>query len=305
MKKILLLLIIMLGFVALTACGQVDDGKDKGDTIEITHSKGVAHVPKNIEKAVVFDLGVLDIIMNLEVEVEIAIPTGNIPQYLSKFVNDTNLGTLTVPDVEAIFDYEPDVIFLSGRQATYYDEISKIAPTIYVETSSDKYLEDVISNMEMIGKVFNKLDKVNELSENLTSKVNEVKNLDKGNKTALVLLVNGTSISAYGPGSRFGFVHDTLLLPAADTTIEVSTHGQSVNYEYILNKKPSMILVVDRSSILTDTPAAGILDNEILKDGNGNPLFPIHFLNSAAWYLVSGGYTSTLQMINDVSNALK
>lgn len=304
MKKILIVLVLMLGFVFLGACGsKVEDDRE---TIEIAHAKGVANVPVDVKKAVVFDLGILDIMLNLDVDVEVGIASGSVPQYLSKFVNNKiNLGTLTAPDVEAIFDFEPDVIFLSGRQETYYDEIKKIAPTIFVQVGSDTYLEDVISNMEMVAKVFNKQEKLEELKVNLESKVNEVKNMDKGNKNALVLLVNGNSISAYGPGSRFGFVHDTLLLPAADPTIEASTHGQSVNYEYILNIKPSMILVVDRSSVLEDNPSAGILDNDILKDKDGKPLFPIHFLNSASWYLVSGGYTSTLIMISDIQKALQ
>ncbi len=53
---------------------------------------------------------------------------------------------------------------------------------------------------------------------------------------ALVVLVNEGQLSAYGKGSRFGLIHDTFGFKAADDKIEASTHGQSVSYEYVLEK---------------------------------------------------------------------
>ncbi len=42
-------------------------------------------------------------------------------------------------------------------------------------------------------------------------------------------------------GSRFGFVHDLFGFKQADDQIEASTHGQSVSYEYILEKNPGYL----------------------------------------------------------------
>ena len=50
------------------------------------------------------------------------------------------------------------------------------------------------------------------------------------------MLVNEGQLSAYGKGSRFGLIHDTFGFKAADDKIEASTHGQSVSYEYVLEK---------------------------------------------------------------------
>lgn len=303
MKKILLTLLLVLTLFVITGCEEEDTNKD-GEYTEVTHALGVANVPKEINKVAVFDLGILDIMMNLDIEVTYGIPQGNLPTYLNEFATAVNLGTLTEPNIEAIFDFDPDLIIISGRQRNFYADLEQIAPTIYVEVSSSNYLNDVISNMTMVSELFDKSDNLELLTTTLTEKVNEVKQMDKQGKKALVLLVNGANINAYGPGSRFGFVHDELMLDAVDTTIEVTTHGMQINYEYILSKNPDLILVVDRGSVVSNEPNAEILDNEILKDENNNPLFPIHFLNSAAWYLVSGGYSSTIQMVLDVKTAL-
>ena len=63
----------------------------------------------------------------------------------------------------------------------------------------------------------------------------------------LILLTNDGSVSVYGSSSRFGMIHDILGCKAADENIESSTHGQSVNFEYIADKNPDIILVIDRT----------------------------------------------------------
>ena len=45
----------------------------------------------------------------------------------------TNVGSLKEPDFEAIHAMQPDVIFISTRQAELYEQFAEIAPTVYVE----------------------------------------------------------------------------------------------------------------------------------------------------------------------------
>lgn len=45
-----------------------------------------------------------------------------------------------------------------------------------------------------------------------------------------------TKISAFGPQSRFGIIHDVLGINAVDENIKVGTHGKSINSEFILEK---------------------------------------------------------------------
>ncbi|GJM75014.1 hypothetical protein HMSSN036_72300 [Paenibacillus macerans] len=59
-------------------------------------------------------------------------------------------------------------------------------------------------------------------------------------------------MSAYGPGSRFGLIHDVFGVPAVDDTIEASTHGQSISFEYVAEKNPDYLFVVDRDAVVTE-----------------------------------------------------
>ena len=52
-----------------------------------------------------------------------------------------------------------------------------------------------------------------------------MKKQNNGEK-ALIILANEDKISAYGPNSRFGFIHDVLGVQPVDENIEASTHGE-------------------------------------------------------------------------------
>ena len=59
---------------------------------------------------------------------------------------------------------------------------------------------------------------------------------DAKDKTALLVLVNESKISAFGDGSRYGMVYQKFGFKPIDDSIKSSTHGQSVGFEYILEK---------------------------------------------------------------------
>lgn len=126
---------------------QTDNESAQAEELTIKHSKGETTVKLNPIKVVVFDMGILDIIDALGIDAELAAPVSSIPEYLSEYANVTNAGGIKEPDLEAIFSFEPDVIFISGRQSDYYDELNKIAPTVYVDLEANNYMEDLKNNV--------------------------------------------------------------------------------------------------------------------------------------------------------------
>jgi iron complex transport system substrate-binding protein len=113
-------------------------------------------------------------------------------------------------------------------------------------------------------------------------------------------------MSAYGAGSRFGIIHDLLGVKAADDTIEVSTHGQEVSYEYISQVNPDILFVVDRTVIAGGTNlAATTLDNELVNETSAATNNKIISLDPDLWYLSGGGLTSVSEMIDEVVAAIQ
>ncbi|CRZ35404.1 iron complex transport system substrate-binding protein [Herbinix hemicellulosilytica] len=290
-----------------------DDAEENSDTngtvknseITIEHTKGTVTVSADVKKAVVFDFGILDIMDALKVEVEVAAPVSSLPSYLSKYENAYNAGSIMEPDLEAIFEFEPDVIFIGARQQNYYDQMSEIAPTVYVQTGADTYLEDVKKNIGYVAQIFGKEKEAQDAINSLSSLVEDVKALTaNSNERVLIMLTNDGSISVYGSGSRFGMVHDLLGAKAADENIEASTHGQSVNFEYIADVNPDIILVIDRTLVVGGSNTANtVLDNDLVNGTNAAKNNKIISLDPDIWYLSGGGITSTMQMITDVKNA--
>ena len=255
-KKLVTVLAVCVASMAmLTACGTKQQTETSGQAVEkvtITHEKGTVEVPKSVKKAVVFELSVLDTIDALGIEVELGLPSG-LPSYLENYQEKaTKVGSMKEADMEKIYEFAPDVIFIGGRLAESYEELSKIAPTVYVTTGADTYLEDVKTNVTSIASIFGK----EEAAENSEQK-------------ALVLLANEGSLAAYGSGSRYGFIHDTLNVKQADDKIQVSTHGQEASFEYVAEKNPDMIFVIDRTAAVGGSvKATETLNNDLVNGTN-------------------------------------
>lgn len=269
--------------------------------ITITHSKGQTIVPVNPEKAVVFELSVLDTMDALDIDVELGLPSG-LPSSLEKYADATVVGSMKEADMEAIYMFEPDVIFISGRLADFYDELNEIAPTVFVELNAETYVEDVISTSTYIAEIFGKAEEANELIENVKESVEKAKELTTASEEkALILLTNEGSMSVYGSGSRYGFIHDVLGVKAADEEIEASTHGQEASYEYISEVNPDIIYVIDRSAAIGGTVLASeALNNDLVNSTNAAINGKIVTLDAQTWYLIGGGLNAIQSMLNEV-----
>lgn len=275
--------------------------------VTVTHSKGTTTIPAGATKAVVFDMSILDNIQSLGIECEVAAPVSSIPTYLDSFADATNAGGIKEPDIEAIYNFEPDVIFISGRQSDYYDQLSEIAPTIYVDLEAATYVDDAKRNATYVAEIFGAEAALEGHLAELDAALTEIAELTAASdEKALIILTNDGSISAYGSGSRFGFVHDTLGVKEADETIESSTHGQEASYEYIAETNPDILFVIDRTAVVGGSVEANsTLENDLVNSTNAAKNSKIVYLDSEQWYLAGGGLTSVTSMFAQVADAFR
>ncbi len=317
MRKWSLLSIIFSIILVLAACGNgaKDEGKAEkasgskatAEKITVDHKYGKADVEKNPKKVVVFDFGILDTLDELGVEVT-GVPQTTIPKYLKKYADKkyTNVGSLKEPDFEAVQALKPDVIFISGRQADLYDQFAEIAPTVFIETDYAHYMDSFKKNMKLVGEIFGKEDQVAAKLKEIDSTVAKVhKEASEANKKALVVMANEGKVSAFGPSSRFGIIHDVYGFKPADEKIEVSTHGQSVTFEYIMEKNPDVLFVIDRNvAIGGESGAKNTIENDLVKKTNAYKNNKIIYLNADTWYLSGGGLKSVKLMADEIEAAL-
>ncbi|WP_455430784.1 siderophore ABC transporter substrate-binding protein [Peribacillus butanolivorans] len=314
MKKLSLLLLIAMLAVVAVACGSNNEKEEsspkkesaKSEEITVKHQLGETKVKTNPEKVVVFDMGTLDTLDKLGVEVA-AVPHDGLPEYLSKYEGTTeNAGGLKEPDFEKINEIAPDLILISGRQSDAYEELSKIAPTVYVGVDTTKYMESFEENVTLLGKIFGKEKEAAKEFASVEENITALKEKAPTDKKGLIILASGGKVSAYGPDSRFGIIHDVFGVPAVDDKLEVSTHGQSISFEYIAEKDPDYLFVVDRDAVAGDGAAAKkTVENDIVKNTKAYKEGNIIYLDPNYWYLSGGGLESVDSMVKEISKGIK
>ncbi|MGD6833043.1 siderophore ABC transporter substrate-binding protein [Sutcliffiella halmapala] len=276
--------------------------------LTIKHQLGETVVPKNPQKVVVFDFGILDSLDKLDVPV-LGVPQANIPPYLSKYEDSSyeNVGSLKEPDFEKIYSLAPELIIISGRQTDAYEELSDIAPTVFLGVDTTRYMDSYKENMTALGEIFGKEDQVKTELGNVEKAINTLHEKASAlDKTSLIILTNEGNISAYGPGSRFGILHDQFGFTPADDSIEVSTHGQNVSFEYIMEKNPDYLFVIDRGAAVEgESSAKTLLDNDLMKQVKAVKEDNVIYLDPNYWYLSGGGLTSVSEMVKEVEKVLE
>ena len=277
-----------------------------GEKIKITHKLGETEVTKNPSRVIVFDYGIADALNTLDVEI-IGLPKSSLPSLLSKYEDGKyeNVGSLKEPDMEKVYELKPDLIIMSGRLESYYEELNKIAPTIYLGVDNTDYLGSFKKNMETLGQIFDKEKEVKTQVAKVEEAIGKVNEKAEG-VNALIALANDNAFSVYGEGSRFGIIHKEFGIEAVDKTIESSTHGQKASFEYILDKNPDYLFVIDRAAVTGgNTSAKEMFDNEIIKKTDAYKNGNIVYLDADVWYTISGGIESTQKMVDEVLEALK
>jgi iron complex transport system substrate-binding protein len=319
MKKLRFISIMFTLIFLLAACGSTEETskssgsegektEEKTKEVTITHKYGEVTIEKNPKKVVVFDFGVLDALDTFGVEIA-GLPQAIVPKTLEKYAGSeyTNVGSLKEPDFEALHELQPDVIFISGRQAELYDQFAEIAPTVFVEVDYANYMSSLEKNFKLLAEVFEKEDVLDSKMDELKASIETLnKEASADDSKALILLANEGKVSAYGPGSRYGFVHDVFGFKAVDENLEVSQHGQSVTFEYILEKNPDVLFVIDRSAAVGgEVGAKDTIENELVKKTNAYKNGKIIYLDAVNWYIAGNGITSTQSMVEEVKAAIE
>lgn len=281
-------------------------------TLVIDTIKGKVTVPKNPKKIVVIDYGILDTMQMLGVlddkNIKLALPNGIKPAHLKKYEkNALEVGSLFEPNFEKIYEFAPDLIILGGRGVKSYKELSRIAPTLYYLPDYNNFGADTIKAARDIGLIFGKETQAKTAIKAVQDLREKAKQTAKNtSKKLLFVLTNDGKISAYGRGSRFGFVLSDLGFSSIDESIKSSRHGQSINYEFISEKNPDILLYVDRTKVVGgSTLGSQTLDNKLVKASKAGKNGKIIALSPDIWYLTQGGLNAYKICIQEVLNAFK
>ncbi|WP_375749577.1 siderophore ABC transporter substrate-binding protein [Vibrio sp. HN007] len=274
----------------------------------VTHPLGTINIDTTPERVVVIGIGSLDVLDYFDID-PIAVSKGvTYPEYLKKYDTDAypSSGSLFEPDFETIYNLKPDLIIVGSRGAKAYKELSDIAPTLLFAVDGKKsYWQSTQDQWRNIGKVFQIEDQVEKTIKSLDAQINNIKSDNQNNnQDALTVMSSGGNITAFGAKSRFASIYTDFGYTETVEGIKESRHGDLISYEFISEKQPSNLLVVDRDILVNKgkSETRKQFDNDLVKSTPAYKNNRMVFLDINAWYLAIAGVNATKQMIIDMAH---
>ncbi|KGM13551.1 iron ABC transporter substrate-binding protein [Cellulomonas bogoriensis 69B4 = DSM 16987] len=279
---------------------------DEPAEVTVTHAQGETTVPVNPEVVLTFDLATLDTLDVLGIGVD-GVPKSNLPGRLAAYDTDDHLdiGTLFEPDYEAVNAARPDLIIVAGRSSSALPELDKIAPTIDLSNDWADFRTSIEDNSRILGQIFDVEAEVDRLIADLDAGITRTREITADAGEALIVLTAGGEVTAYGPGSRFGFLHDELGVTPAIEDVEEATHGEAISFELIAETDPDWLVVVDRDAATGEAGAAAeqVLDNELVATTTAWSENQVHYVDPVDWYIINGGLGTLQRVVDEVAGA--
>lgn len=295
LTSLLLVVVMMLGLVSAISAQEAE--------ITVTHNQGETVVPLSPETVLTFDIASLSTLHRLGVDVA-GLPQTTLPETLSQYAEGyLNIGSLFEPDYEAVNAAEADLIIVAARSSTVYPQLSEIATTIDLTGDNADFIGAQRRNSEILGQIFEKEDEVAAIWEELDAQIAFINEQAAESGTALIVMTSGGEVNAYGPGSRFGWIHDDLGFIPVIEDIQEATHGEAISFEFILEANPDWLFVLDRDAAIGQQAeaAAQVLDNELVHQTSAWQNGQVVYLDSINWYIVMGGLGTLEEAIGEVA----
>lgn len=295
----LLFCLVQTGCNSSSPQEQTSDGQ-----LKIEHKLGPTMVPQDPSRIVVLDIGALETLKELGVA-PIGIPKKYMPAYLDDLKNNPDIadvGSVIEPNFEGINALSPDLILMSTRQERFYEELNDIAPAIFIGTDNKDYLPSFKHNVMLLAKIVDKENVAEERLHKLEEKIIAAQQKFEANPgKALFLIYNNGKFSAFGKGSRFGFIHDVLHIKPVMELKDESVHGQRVSNELIADANPDYLFIVDRNAAVVGKKAnLNEVENLLVKQTNAFKNDKIFYLDPDLWFISGGGLISVDLMVDDI-----
>lgn len=254
-----------------------------------------------------FDHGALDTLVALGQKAQVlAVPKAGLPDYLQEVAAGLpDAGSLKQPDMDVLRELQPDLILVSGRQGEAIPELSRIAAIRNVGLTEGNYRDSVENRVMGLAALYGQASLAREQLDSLWRYVQQRRSELSGNLKVVVVTHNGGRFSL-----RQEPVVSELLglrMPAIPETVEPVTRGNRTFYpvtaEDLAAMAPDIVLVVDRSAAIGQTPLApATLQTALDEAGAGDTA--VRVLDPALWYLSGGGLQSLRLQVDEAADAV-
>lgn len=306
--------------------------------VKVTDSDGAeVTVRQNPKTVAIYDYSILDILQSVGFEKtgiqQLIVPTKEkLPEALAYYKNLPNDkvvtgGNLFYVDWDVLDLAKPDLVIFGARSFKTNaagESLSKEDAEKYVSDTRERYAEasfvklstnasnsqltkDIENNVAALAAIFP------ELKPELESKLAKIKSdmatiHDKaqasGKKALFAMMVDQSTLSVFNPDSRFDMLYEDFgFIPVDGGAVKwTDQHGFDVRAEYVLEKNPDVIFLLDRSATVgTGAGAENFMKDPIIAKTQAAINKQIYVLTGDAWYTMTGGFSATESMIADLN----
>lgn len=272
---------------------------------DIPTATGKVSIETPPAKIAVFDIAAIDTLDAIGVRID-GVPSNlYLPELAHLKDGAAVVGDIFEPNLEALSELQPDLIIVGGRSSTQVEATSQVAPTIDMTMDGDTLLQQAKDRLAAYGALFGKKAEAESAAKALDAVVEKAHAAVAGKGKALIIMTNGPKVTAYGPGSRFGWVHTALDLPPAVPDVEAATHGEAVSFEFIHKANPDWLLVLDRAAAIgsEDQNARTTLDNELVAETTAWKKGQVIYLPAGDFYIAAGGVQAMSRVFTAITDA--
>ncbi len=309
-------------FCALGAIGLVAAVVYETVLIQVADDTGAmvdVEFPLNPKKIVCLNYDSIDILDKLGMGDRIVgmIKDASAPKYLRKYVEDisiVDLGTMKEPNLQAIAELKPHVILSSARTAKLYKELSLIAPNMIVAVdATDGFFKGVRQLATKHGILLDKEKDIQKYLVNIEQRMERIRQKAQSRSAIQAIFVGdklhilGAKAVEGGKGGGKVLISDLGFDNRGEDFDRSNTELSS--YDYILEKNPEFIFVLDKNSAVNAEHAKAkdvlpkqekLMQTAAFKEGKLVFLTPENI-----WYLNSGGLTAMETMLANFASLPK
>ncbi|KPU45200.1 putative ABC transporter solute-binding protein YclQ precursor [Oxobacter pfennigii] len=331
-----------LGALSLSGCNKAPETQapeeTPAETVTVTDSDGKeVTLNTNPTKVAIYDYSILDILYNGDFDktgiTQLIVPSkDSLPADLSfyKEAGDDKVisgGSLFYVDWDVLDLVQPELVITGGRAfgvGASGESLSKEEKEKYMtdtfarypdasfmklttNASNSQLLKDIEHNITTLGQIFPsikpeldaKLEKIKKDFADINAKAKS-----SGKKALFCMMVDQTTLSVFNPNSRFDMLYEDFgFTPVDDGAVAwTNQHGFDVRAEYVLEKNPDVIFLLDRSATVgTGAGAENFMNDPIIKQTQAAKNGDIYVLTGDAWYTMTGGITAAERMVEDIN----
>lgn len=289
-------LLAVAGAVALLGTGATATfAADETHVVE--HARGETEVPAQPQRVVVLEPVQLDTAIALGI-VPVGSPTLNastsIPKYLGEeAAGITVVGTFMELKLETIASLRPDLIIgTEARHSAYYDQLSAIAPTVFMATQTDPWRD----NLQFTANALGSTTGADQLLAEYDQRCEDIKQrYNVEGKTAQFIRPRDTVLSIYAPSSFAGSTLECVgfKIPDRDWDDAISS---DISPELVLEATADYVFVAAADPSAADAIPSSIRANEAS--------FPKLFAADSAFWVSGVGSVGGMAVLDDIEKAL-